>query len=979
MRIYMGRRSLIVMACALAAPAANAADDAPGITQRADTEFFETHVRPLLAEKCYRCHGPEKQENELRLDSRAGILAGGLTGPAVVPGKPEESLIVEAIRYEEAVKMPPKAKLEPGQIEAIVRWVESGAHWPGNDPGRSAAPAATAGTEEIIRGRAGHWSFQPIRRVTPPEVRDTAWPSNAIDRFLLAKHEEHGLRPASQADRRTLIRRLSFDLLGLPPAPAEVEAFVADAAPDAYERLVDRLLASPRHGERWGRHWLDLVRYAETSGHEFDYDIPHAYRYRDYVVRAINDDLPYDQFITEHLAGDLLASPRRDLQTGLNESIVATGFFLLGEGTHSPVDVREEQLRRIDNQIDVLGKAFLGLTIACARCHDHKFDPIRARDYYALAGYMKSARHQQAFLDETEEARKLARELRETVRAIAALLEPPPTIDPPAKPSPDPDLFEDFEKSDHAGWFPSGLAFGDAPSQAGDGRLLPDGRLSLVPPGVAHSGLASDKLQGVLRSRTFTIDRQLIHVLAAGRHGRVQVVIDGFEKIRDPIYGGLIARVETEDAFTWHTLNLSQWIGQRAYIELADGGVADFTGSVTAMAPSEGFIAVDEIRLGDGPAPDRAGLKATLVDPRDGLSDPSTRPVLEDLLTRMRTLSEGIHAPVFAPSLADGTGEDERVLLRGNHKTPSERAPRGFLEVFSGDASSETVGDAGSRLDLARMLLDPSDPLPARVIVNRLWLHHFGRGLVPTPDDFGHMGQAPAHRELLDWLARELVESGWSLKHIHRLILTSRAFRMVSTPDPASHERDPENRWLHHATIRRLEAEPLRDAMLAAADSLDQRLYGPSVPPHLTEFMQGRGRPAASGPLDGDNCRSLYLGIRRNFVPPFFLAFDFPPPATTMGRRNVSNVPAQALTLLNDPFVIEMSRRWAANVCGRTEESRERRIVRMFETALGRPPAGDELASALRFVESPHVDGDLQAWADLAQVLFNHKEFLFIP
>jgi mono/diheme cytochrome c family protein len=954
-------------------------DDAPRAATTADIEFFERQIRPLLSKKCFSCHGPEQQKSELRLDSSAAMRAGGLTGPAVVPGKPDESLLIEAIRYEEMLKMPPKAKLDPTQIEALVQWVERGAHWP-NDTRPSPTPEADAPGEDIIRSRSGHWSFQPLRAVSPPSVDNPGWADSPIDRFVLAQLERRELTAAPQADRRTLIRRLSFDVLGLPPTPEEVGSFVADPRPDAYERLVDRMLASPRHGERWARHWLDLARYAETSGHEFDYDIPNAYRYRDYVVRAFNDDLTYDQFITEHLAGDLLDNPRRDPLTGQNESIVGTGFFLLGEGTHSPVDIREEQLRRIDNQIDVLGKTLLGLTIACARCHDHKFDPIRARDYYALAGYFKSARHQQAWLSDTDDAVKVARTLREIVRRVARLLELPTLATPSSATSAnDTGLFEDFSQTDYREWFPSGAAFGDAPSRPGDARILPDGRVELVPPGVAHSGLASDRLHGVLRSRTFTIGHPFIHVLAAGRLGRVQVVIDGFEKIRDPIYGGLIARVESADAYKWHAIDVSAWLGHRAYIELADGGITDYTGGQTGLSPDDGFLAVDEIRMKGTASLDSSTIVSTTIQPRQALRDAAILPELERLLARLQELSDLLAPPALSLALADGTGEDEYVLMRGNPKTPGEIAPRRFLEVIVGDTAASGSIENSGRLELARQLLDPANPLPARVVVNRIWLHYFGRGLVSTPDDFGHMGQPPTHPELLDWLARELIHGGWSLKHIHRLIVTSRAYSMSSIPDPKNVERDPENRWLHRANVHRLEAEPLRDAMLAVAGCLEQTLYGPSILPHLTEFQQGRGRPAASGPLDGNNRRSLYINIRRNFVPPLFAAFDYPPPVSTMGRRNISNVPAQALTLLNDPFVLEMSRRWAANVCRAPERPPLQRIERMYLSAFGRHPTVDERSAALGFLESTPTGASLQSWADLAQVLFNHKEFLFIP
>ena len=381
-------------------------------------ERFEKEVRPVLATRCQSCHGPTKQKGGLRLDSRSAALTGGDTGPAVVPGKPAESLLVDAINYGEHVQMPPKSKLPPGEIAALTKWVATGASWP-TEASKGRLRRARPSTGAPWKDRTNHWSFRPVRRPEPPAVLDPSWARGEIDRFLLAGLDAKGLKPAPDADRRAWIRRVSFDLIGLPPKPEEVEGFDADKAPDAFAKVVDRLLISPHYGERWARHWLDLVRYAETSGHEFDYAIPDAWRYRDYVVRAFNADVPYDQFVVEHLAGDLLPEPRRNPTDGANESILATGFYFLGEGTHSPVDLREEEAGRIDGQIDVLGKAFLGLTIACARCHDHKFDAITTKDYYALSGYLKSSRLQHASLDPPGRDRATLDEMATIRRTIA--------------------------------------------------------------------------------------------------------------------------------------------------------------------------------------------------------------------------------------------------------------------------------------------------------------------------------------------------------------------------------------------------------------------------------------------------------------------------------------------------------------------------------------------------------------------------------
>ncbi len=860
----------------------------------AAVEFFEKSVRPILVARCQGCHGPSKQKGGLRLDARAAVLAGGSTGPAVVPGNTKESLLVDAINYGETYQMPPKSKLADGEIATLTEWVRRGAPW-GVETRRDASglTAVPDGSKperlskSQLEQRARYWCFQPIRRVTPPAPSEQrrGWPRNPIDGFILAALEERGLAPAPQADKRVLIRRLSFDLTGLPPAPAEIEAFLADRSADAYETLVERLLASPHYGERWARHWLDLVRFAETAGHEFDYDIPGAFRYRDYVIRALNADLPYDQFVIEQIAGDLLETPRRNPSGGFNEAILGTAFYLLGEGTHSPVDVREEEMRRIDNQIDVLSKTFLGLTVACARCHDHKFDPITSKDYYALAGFLHSSRFQQAFLDDPNRLavdlrrlRRLKEDLVAHLREIRAQLpeafqqllnrlrlreggpsgepifnaartEPrPPTItkthlerlararegEPPGEPisnaartkprpptitkthlaaTTDPAsrtgstrteratnrdkktvVFEDFNRESYDGWFVTGSAFGERPSRAGDFRLdfrERTARLVPVRAGQAHSGLLADRLSGVLRSPSFKIETRYIHHLVAGRGGRINVVVDNYEKIRDPIYGGLTIRVDHGDEPRWVTQDVGMWLGHTAYLEIADGAAVDYGGTNSRLDDGLGYIAVDEIRMSNLPAagcvpggPDgrSQGLDLDAVIAALRPSAVATADRLGSILNDIRASEARLPEPLLALAIADGSGLDEHIHIRGSHKNLGEVVPRRFLGVLGGSDSSP--GETGSgRLELAHRMVDStSNPLIARVLVNRLWKHHFGEGIVKSTDNFGSMGQKPTHPELLDWLSSELIAGGWSIKAMQRLLVNSSTYRMSSAP-----------------------------------------------------------------------------------------------------------------------------------------------------------------------------------------------------
>ena len=537
----------------------------------------------------------------------------------------------------------------------------------------------------------------------------------------------------------------------------------------------------------------------------------------------------------------------------------------------------------------------------------------------------------------------------------------------------------------------TGNAFGDRPSSNGDFRLDLDRSIALLIParsGVAHSGLISTRFQGVLRSRTFTIQNRFIHYLAAGRGGRINLVVDGFEKIRDPIYGRLTISVNVDDHFRWITQDVSMWLGHRAYVELADGAVADLTGAQTHMADGHGFLAIDQIRVNDeaaaGPTPSYESGPVRLDEVISQLL-PKNRHLAEQLnkeLVEYRAIQAAIGDPTLALAIADGTGEDESVLIRGNHRNPGKSVPRRFLEVLGG-AEHGAASSGSGRLELARRMTDPrANPLLPRVMVNRLWKHHFGEGLVRSVDDFGAMGQKPEHLELLDWLAAEFVAQGWSLKAMTRLIVSSSAYRMSSDGPGESDRLDPANVHFHRMNLRRLDAEVIRDAMLACSGRLDRRMYGPSVPTHLSPFMDGRGRPANSGPLDGDGRRSIYLSVRRNFLNPMFLAFDAPVPFSTMGRRNVSNVPAQALTLMNDPLVIHLAGIWAERLLRDGERTERQRVDLLFQTAFGRAPTAQEMERSLSFLENFPADSAAgnprEAWTNLCHVLINVKEFIYI-
>ncbi|HEY2840652.1 MAG TPA: DUF1549 domain-containing protein, partial [Pirellulales bacterium] len=678
-RLVLSTATIFLIASGSAASAAEPAPPAAvavadPTADAAKLEFFEKQMRPLLVARCQECHTGEKPKGGFRLDSREHALAGGDTGAAIVPGKPDESLLIDAVRYGATYQMPPKGRLPAEEVATLVQWVRLGAPWP-----QSATPATSASSSAPafdFEKRAKHWCFQPLADVVPPAVKDESWLAGPIDRFILAALEAKGFVPAPPVDKRVWLRRVTYDLLGLPPMPAEMNDFLADDSPQAFERVVDRLLASPHYGERRARQWLDLARFAETYGHEHDYEIPRAFEYRDYLIRAFNADLPYDQFVVEQLAGDLLDPPRRHPTERFNESILGTAFYFVGEGVHSPVDVRKDGADRVDNQIDVLAKTFLGLTVSCARCHDHKFDAIRQQDYYALAGYLRSSRYQQAYIDDDtaylplrdellkqrglergqfaqyttaallKRTEQLAAWLADPARGqeeawkntlaeaaaqpdnvfhawavlganptalseeeflrrrkeLMARLAPKQITQQEAGPTPAAnaavdEVFADLDGADYRGWISTGRAWDSRPARpndlvsagglAGDKSLLP----GLRPLGVsaAHSGLLANKLQGVLRSPTFTISQPKILYRVWGTGGQVRLIIDGFQLIQDPIYGGLKFG-PGPDRPHWQAQDVSKWIGHRAYIELIDDG--------------DGYVALDRVVFSSGGTPD---------------------------------------------------------------------------------------------------------------------------------------------------------------------------------------------------------------------------------------------------------------------------------------------------------------------------------------------------------------------------------------
>ena len=889
-RGFVGLLSLLIMM------GANAPED----------DAFEATVRPVLADRCLKCHGAQKQSGGLRLDSREAILAGGDSGPAVAPGDPAGSALIRAIRHEGDVKMPPKAKIPDPAIEALTSWVKAGAPWP------KGAIAANPSAEAAQT----HWAFRPVRKPEPPAVKDAAWVATPVDAFILAALEAKGLTPSPKADKRTLIRRATFDLTGLPPTEAEIAAFEADASPGAFATVVGRLLASPRYGERWGRHWLDVARYADTKGYVFQEErrYPNAYTYRDYVIRAFNEDLPYDQFLVQQLAADRL--PLKDD----TRPLAAMGFLTLGRRfLNSQPDI-------IDDRIDVVSRGLLGLTVACARCHDHKFDPIPTEDYYSLYGVFDSSEEPGdpptiAAAGSAPQAEDYRKESEARRQAVADFTRG--KLD---------GVEDDLRK--HA------AAYVRAAAELGPGPRPDQGRVDAL---AKANDLPARRLRWFAGKwgKHLAKTRDAHDPIFAPWHALAALPADGFAAKAAELIKGW---AEHPDPAKPVNPSIA-----RALAEAPPASMKD-----VAARYGEALARADAARRDppkDAPAdPARDALAELLVadDGPFGITDEEGRRVLDrpdaqkrkELENKVAEL-DATHpgAPARAMVLRDaGNPHDTPIFLRGNPGRPGKVAPRRFLKVASPGPDRPPFQDGSGRLELARAIASKDNPLTARVMVNRIWMHHFGAGLVATPSDFGLRSDPPSHPELLDDLAARFVEGGWSVKAIHRLIMLSDTYQQRSDDRPDCRAVDPANRLLWKRNKRRLEFEAMRDSILAVAGDLDPTMGG---------------RPVEIDAAPFSTRRTVYGFIDRQNLPGVFRTFDFATPDATSPRRFSTMVPQQALFLMNSPFVAEQARRLAARPEVAAPSNPEDRIRRLYGLALGRAPEPAEVALGVRFLESP--------------------------
>lgn len=801
----------------------------------AETKLFENEIRPLLAEHCYQCHSQDAKnlKGGLLLDSAPGWQNGGDSGEVIVPGDPEASRLIHAVRYTDRdLQMPPKYRLADDEVAALEKWIALGAP----DP-RETETAPVLAEIDLEKGRS-YWAFQKPRRTAG---------TTSIDAFINEKLADAGLEPAARAGRTTLIRRASFDLTGLPPTPEQIDAFVEDprSDDDAFAALVDELLATKAFGERWGRHWLDIVRYAESMGRTRNYPFPYAWRYRDYVIDAFNTDIPYDAFVREQLAGDLLPAENDAERDRLH---VATGFLALGSMDLNERDREQYRMDVVDEQIDVTGRAILALTTGCARCHDHKFDPIPQADYYALAGIFRST---------------------ETFSG-----------------------YHNRQGGNRPGFTPELLITLDSePAEV-----------------VAQEEQTVDpKLQQRLKKQ----QRQLAQVNRQIRQAS--------------------KRPQAKRA------------GKQ----------------ITAEKPG---VSLAKLRAR------KKTLQRALAKTRQALNantkEKGERPKVP------RTANYAMGARDI------GKPEDCRINVRGEARNLGDQVPRGFLRVLSAENESILEKPAQSgRLELARWLTSPENPLTARVLVNRLWHHLLGHGLVRTVDNFGAMGEPPTHPALLDHLAIRFVEHGWSVKKMIREIMLSEVYRRDSTHDAGAHDRDPENRLLWRAHVRRLQAEPLRDALL----SVSGRLNAESPPGSPVMYRPFKDLRRATGALDDDwrTRRSVYLPILRGFVPPFFQIFDFAEPSQVMGRRDVTTVSTQALFFMNNAFLMEQARHAAGRLLA-SEIKPGQRLAKAYRLCLGRRPTREEVAASKAFLRASGAGKPRERWAGLFQALFASAEFRYL-
>ncbi len=872
-------------------------------------------------------------------------MRGGQNGPIVSSEAPEKSRLLQVIGYQNPIKMPPGGKLDEEEIARLTDWVASGAPWPGVKV--AAVVRDELGPSGFTEEERRFWSFQKVRKPLLPEVKNKAWVKSPIDRFILARLEKEGLRPATPADRATLLRRTTYDLSGLPPSEKEISDFLADNSPEAFEAVVDRLLASPRYGERWGRHWLDVGRYADSTGNDEDHRYPYAWRYRDYVIDTFNQDVPYDQFVREQVAGDLLPldEPGRINRRG----IVATGFLALGPKAIAQQDKKRMLYDVHDEQVDVVSKGFLGLTVTCARCHDHKFDPILTKDYYSLLGMFASTRSfnkvgnhvSKLLFTPLVAAEEYQRYTDHKERISNKKLEVDDVVD------------QELER------YNTGLSPRLAEYMLGAHNLSTE--KGPLPENAQEKGLEQailEKWQAYLEPRSV----------------RRPHLTEWREAVKEN-------REETARAYqTRFQKRFEEW---SKVLEEWRIRVRRMLKEMNMPPPPKPAFEPGNDRFFHEVYFEEGGPFRLSEPEQEKVFSAESRQRLAELRVELKQLEESLpNEPDMACAVEDGEPVQQKVFVRGDYNNPGEEAPKAFPAIL-GTGEPPPAWKGSGRLQLAQWLTRPDHPLTSRVMVNRIWQWHFGEGLVSTPNNFGKLGARPTHPQLLDYLALRFVEGGWSIKKMHRLIMNSSVYAMSSEVggDPGHKKRlDPENKLMSHFSRRRLEVEEIRDGLLSIDGSLDLTMGGTLQSGFGTDGENSSERLSLNP--DTIDRRMVYLPLRRANLPTLLNLFDFGDAVMSMGKRVSTNVAPQALFMMNSEFVAQRARNLASSLMG--EESDEaRRVQRAYLITLNRRAQEEELQAGMGYVRGfrkrfSDSTTDLEAWHSFCRILMGSNDFIYV-
>ncbi len=911
-------------------------------------EFFEKKIRPLLAANCAKCHNPNAKVAELDLTTAEGFARGGESGALINKEHPEESRLLKVIGYDDKLKMPPTGKMKDADIASITEWVKAGAVWPSAKPVVAETKTAPKSTREFTEEEKKFWAYQPLANPSVPKVKNSAWVKSPVDAFILAKLEEKNLRPAPPADKMTLLRRATYDLTGLPPTEQEIKDFLADASPKAFEKVVDRLLASPRYGEKWGRHWLDVARYADSTGNDEDHRYPHAWKYRDYVIDSFNSDVPYDQFLREQIAGDLL--PAKDGGEVNRRGIIATGFLALGAKAVAQQDKTKMLYDVYDEQVDVTSKAFLGLTMACARCHNHKFDALLTKDYYSMINIFASTR---SFSNPDSH--------------VSGLLEKP------LVPKTEWEKYQ-ADRKEH-----------QAKQQKAQGEIED----------IVDSVREPAAKQLALRTADFMLAAHKVY----NDNAKPEDIAEQ-TKLPVEVLKRWVNALKPQDLTPQHLLEwrnarpdkltevaqsyqqqfqtrLNEWLEEmvkwRAAEKAAEPGKKKSPQSKPAFEAGDDRFFHSVYFAGDGPFAVSAKDKARFS------AEQNLR--IAELQKEIETLKKSAPAePELACAIEDGEPVAQKVFVRGDYNNPGEEAPKAFPAILSSFDTKPNFTGSG-RLQLAEWLTQPEHPLTSRVMTNRIWQWHFGEGIVRTPDNFGKTGDKPSHPELLDFLSREFVKRGWSIKSMHRLLMLSSTYQMSSANQTLADNTDTDNRLMTRFNRRRLSVEELRDGLLAIDGSIDLTMGGTLQKGRGTDGENNQGRLSLNP--EKQKRRTVYIQLRRANLPTLLNLFDFGDATSVTGKRLLTNVSTQALFWLNSEFLTDRSASLAKTLLSDASLNDSARVESLYRRVLNRQAEKSELDQALKYIaafkqKASGENADAKAWQSLCRVLMASNDFLYV-